>query len=348
MKIIAVVLVMLGVVAAGAATILVQMFRMNPHSREAPMVDVLVVKADLPARTALTGEHLAVERVPVNGLPPGYFTNQTQALGKVLKTAVIQGQPLAASCCVAKGSIDDLLKPGMLAFPAPLPKRSTSVDLLYPGCIVDVFATFPLSRSNKGEAVVTPLLQNIQVLALEDETVIPVSNEKGALKTVKRSSSSGQNVTVTLEVSARQVSALQLALEQGTLGLAMRNPLDKNLNPMEPMLIKEGQLTAGSEAMDPVALALVGRLQQMLNGNRWHADPNGPAGMMPVGMGPEQNVPSTLPGYLANVSQRHTAWPITVIRGAKVEETEIAQKQETATEPNDAKQSSPIAQRTGR
>ena len=52
---------------------------------------------------------------------------------------------------------------------------------------------------------------------------------------------------------ARQAAALQLAMEKGTLGLAMRNPNDKGWNPMEPMVVKEGQLTAASEALDPAA-----------------------------------------------------------------------------------------------
>jgi Flp pilus assembly protein CpaB len=289
------------------------------------MVDVLIAKANLPARTALTGEHLGVEKVPRTGLPQGYFTNQAQAIGKVLKMAVIEGQPLGESCCIPKGSIDDLLRPGMLAFPAPMPKRLTSVNLLYPGCIVDVFATFPLGRNGKGDAVVTPLLQSIQVLAVADDTVIPQTDEKGSTK--RSSSPSGQDVTVTLEVSARQAAALQLAMKEGTLGLAMRNPLDKNLNPMEPMLIKEGQLTAGSEAMDPVALALVGKLQQMLGGGGTHGDPNNPAAFLPVSTGPVDTGPA-LPDYLAPMSPRRTAWPMTVIRGQKIEETEIERDKE--------------------
>ena len=54
-------------------------------------------------------------------------------------------------------------------------------------------------------------------------------------------------------------------MEKGTLGLAMRNPNDKGWNPMEPMVVKEGQLTASSEALDPQTLAWVTSIQRMLN-----------------------------------------------------------------------------------
>ena len=75
-------------------------------------------------------------------------------------------------------SVDDLLRPGMLAFQIPLSRGATPVDLLYPGCFVDVFATFPLYDRQKGEAVVTPLLQNIRVLGVRDETVVTTPTEE--------------------------------------------------------------------------------------------------------------------------------------------------------------------------
>jgi Flp pilus assembly protein CpaB len=282
-----------------------------------------------------------VERVPKAGLPAGYFTNQAQAIGKTLKIAVVKGQPLAGSCCLPETAIDDLLKPGMLAFQISLARRSTAVDLLYPGCIVDVFATFPLQDRKRGEAVTAPLLQNIQVLGVRDETVISASEEKekeGAFLSRKSASHSG-DVTVALEVTSRQAAALQLAMERGTLGLAMRNPLDKNLNPTDPMVVKEGQLTASSEAMDPQTLALVNQLQQML-GNRPTIDANSPPAP-PVAAEPASGSGPSVPPYFGRITQKQSTWPMTIIRGQKVEEAEIKLKDDQSegtkpAEPNAA------------
>ncbi len=136
-------------------------------------------------------------------------------------------------------------------------------------------------------------------------------------------------MTVALEVTARQAAALQLAMERGTLGLAMRNPLDKNLNPTDPMVVKEGQLTASSEAMDSQTLTLVNQLQTLL-GNRPPVDPNCPPTPL-VRTAPEPNIPrmaASGPEYLASGPPRRSAWQMTIIRGQKVEETEIRLKDE--------------------
>ncbi len=329
MKWAVVILVILGLFAAGATSVLfawAQAKNMKPSS-QITTADVVLAQIDLPARTRLLVDHVKVERVPKVGLPAGYFTSQAQAVGKTLKVAIVKGQPLAASCFLPETAIDDLLRPGMLAFQISLTRRSMVADLLYPGCIVDVFATFPLQDRQKGDAVTAPLLQNIQVLAVRDQTVVSNTEEKDKKKesALSKATSTRGDMTVALEVTARQAAALQLAMERGTLGLAMRNPLDKNLNPTDPMIVKEGQLTASSEAMDAQTLTLVNQLQTML-GNRLPVDPNCPPTPL-VNATPEPNAPAVAE-YLAGASHRRSAWQMTIIRGQKVEETEIKLKDE--------------------
>jgi Flp pilus assembly protein CpaB len=330
MKIGVLILVLFGILAAGAAAVLVRTTSFMNTKREVPMLDVLVAVSDLPARSALTEASVEVRKMTAAGLPRDVLSNWSQAAGKTLKMAVVAGQPLASSQFIPKNSIDDLLRPGMLAFPAPLSTRNTAVNLLYPGCIVDVFATFPLRDREKGDAVVTPLLQNIQVLAIADDTVIPAANEKeAAAKLAKKGSASRStgNVTVTLEVSARQAAALQLAMEKGTLGLAMRNPNDKGWNPMEPMVVKEGQLTASSEALDPQTLAWVTSIQRMLN-PQMGPDPNAVKAMMAAQPAPDPNrmldalkvQPQEIP---AAMQPKPKARVVEVIRARDVTDVEV-------------------------
>ncbi len=334
MKVAVLILVILGLLAAGAAAVLVQTLKFNPMAnREVPVVEILVSQQDLSARTRLEAKHVEVKKAPSTGLPVGYFSNPAQAIGKVLKLNVAKGEILTMSLCVAKGSIDDLLRPGMLAFPAQFSRRFTAFELLYPGCIVDVFATFPLRDRARGDSVVTPLLQSIQVLAVGIDTVIPPQeDEKAGVPGPKRSS--GGYVPVTLEVNARQAAALQLAMEQGTLGLAMRGQTDKSLNPMEPMVVKEGQLVAGSEALDPAMLALVGRIQQML-GQQPIVDPNAPVrqpkpapalvdpNLKPaVATEPVAPVPTFVSG-IQEEPKKTSTMQVTVIRGANVKQEDV-------------------------
>jgi pilus assembly protein CpaB len=343
MKFAVVVLVMLGLLAAGSAAFLFQWIQARGTaraSRQSQEVQVLVAVTDLPGRTRLKEEHIVLEQAARTGLPTGYFTSPAQAIGKTLKLAVVKGQPLTPSCFLPENAIDDLLQPGMLAFQISLSRRSTAVDLLYPGCVVDIFATFPLQDRSKGDAVVTPLLQNIQVLGVRDETVVTVAEEQDS-KNPSRIASSG-NVTVALAVTSRQAAALQLTAERGTLGLAMRNPLDKNWNSMEPMVVKEGQLTAASEAMDPQTLALVTRIQQML-GAVPRIDPNKPSATAAqlAGVAPDPNAGPTpmvamppvapLPEYVGALQQKRNTATVDVIRGQKREEVEL----DVPAEPNE-------------
>ena len=131
MKVAVIILVMLGLLAAGSAVVLVQAMKFNAGGQELPTVDVLVAQADLPARTRITGENVMVKPSPKGGLPQGYLVDPSQAIGKVLKLAVAKGQPIAESCFMTKTSVDDLLRPGMLAFQIPLSRSNTAVDLLY-------------------------------------------------------------------------------------------------------------------------------------------------------------------------------------------------------------------------
>ena len=98
MKVAIVVLLILGVLAAGSTALLfgwVQT-RNAGQSPAVAMVDVVLAEADLPARTRLVADHVKVERVPQAGLPAGCYINKAQAIGKTLKIAVVKGQPLTA------------------------------------------------------------------------------------------------------------------------------------------------------------------------------------------------------------------------------------------------------------
>jgi Flp pilus assembly protein CpaB len=340
MKLAVLVLIVLGLLAAGSAAFLFQWVQATQAPRETrpDTVEVVVAQSDLPARTRLTAEHLVLQKVPKTGLPANYLTSPTPVIGNVLKMPLTKGEIVTAAACIAKGSVDDLLRPGMLAYAAPFPRDSSVFELLYPGCVVDVFATFPLRERNKGEAVVFPLLQNVQVLAVGTDTVIPATQEEKAASGNKPRG----NAIVTLEVNARQVGALQLALKQGSLGLAMRNPTYKGWNPMEPMVVKEGQLTAASETLDPQTMALFGRIQQMLASSDSTLDPNALLALQgpKPGATPEPNVAPAgtapagpFPEYVGTLAEkRKSAWQMTIIRGQKVEQEEVA----APAEPNAA------------
>ncbi len=255
-SVIVLILIVFGLVAAGAAVILVQSVGLlRPNTPEE--ADVLVATADLEARTPLVESHVAVKRMQRTGLPVDTLSNWSQVAGKVLKVAVVKDQPLVASHFAAKDSVDEQLKKGMLAFPVHLSRRVTAENLFYPGCVVDVFATFPLQNRENGEAIVFPLLQGIRVLGVADETV---AQPREADAQARRSATN--EAIVTLEVNSEQAGILQLAMQQGTLGLAMRNPTDTTINPADPIVVKDGRFKPSGEA-ESQTLALARQWQQI-------------------------------------------------------------------------------------
>jgi hypothetical protein len=62
-------------------------------------------------------------------------------------------------------------------------------------------------------------------------------------------------------VEPKQAEALQLAADNGSISLAIRNPLDKRLVDMEATILSQGRLASLSSALTPAVLATVQREQ---------------------------------------------------------------------------------------
>jgi Flp pilus assembly protein CpaB len=257
MKIAVVILILLGLVAAGAAVIVVQMLTTR-NDEAMPMVPVVQAQSVIPALTVLKREHLVEEKVPPSGLPKNYLSSPAQAIGKVLRVPIEEGQVLAQDYFVPEGTASDMIRlipPGMLAYSITLSSGSVNRYLLYPGCVVDILAVFRLSRSEKGQAIALTLLQNLQVVAIEDETVLSHSVLEGTDSRAKRRtiSSSGRFV-VTFKVNPEEAKALQLTAQYGVIALALRNPTDTVRRNVVAMVLNQGQLSEWAQDLDPGAL----------------------------------------------------------------------------------------------
>ena len=140
----------------------------------------------------------------------------------------------------------------MRAVSVPVSKHSVMGGLLYPGSIVDVVATFRLSNNDRatGEAISTTLLHGVQVLAIQQKSIMsgPDSEEQSAPP------ASVRELTVTLMVDSKQAQALQLAMEKGSVSLAMRNPLDKDPVDAEAMVLSQGRLARMGSMLTPAVL----------------------------------------------------------------------------------------------
>jgi Flp pilus assembly protein CpaB len=277
----------------------------------------------------LDSSHIRLEKIPKEQLPQGFLTSTTAVVTRVLSRDVKKDQVLTRSDFVTSGTEAELaatLTDGMRAVSITLSRESASGGLVYPGCVVDVLASFRLSGAfrSKGEALSTTLLHGIKVIAVEKKTIVS-NNEEIQDKTAPKRTAS--KVTVTLRVDTKQAEALQLAQRYGDIYLAMRNPLDKNPVDIDPTVLSEGQLARMGSALD-TAVAVT----QNERGDMIVIGPDGLPQIIELGpndpnyqAGPDvySSGQSPLGSFFSEGIRSSSPWLITVIRGKEVKEEEL-------------------------
>ena len=258
-----IVLIVLGLLAAFSTAILVGVLRTDSSDSAAKdtssNVSIILAKTSLPAMSVISAGHITMREVPKKDLPEGYMSNPVQVVGRILATSVVDEQILTESCFVTEGSAAQLaaaIPHGMRAISVMLSSHAITGGLLYPGSIVDILASFRLSSRDrsKGQAISTTLLQGIQVLAVENATVVSTKEEKET-SAANANYSSNKQLMITLMVNSKQAEALQLAMEYGSISIAMRNPLDRYAVETDTTVLSEGQLAKFGSVLTPGTLA---------------------------------------------------------------------------------------------
>lgn len=178
------------------------------------LVNVVVAKGSIPARTALTREMLSTRPVPDGFLGKGELTSFDEVVGQV--TVV----PLADGESVLKTNLVSGHKDTGLAYRIPPGRRAISIKVTEvsgvggfpePGDQVDVLATF--GKDMGGIDKTRLVLENVPVLASG-----PRPDPRGSMKDVKPATS------LTLAVTPEEALRLTLAEERGSLRVLLRPP----------------------------------------------------------------------------------------------------------------------------
>ena len=264
-------LVVVGVVAAMAAAVLVGSLKAtvsSPPARPQPkLVSVLYATQSLPALTVVDPNAVESRREPLDKAPKGHIGDASQVVGRVVYYPVVKGQPFVtenfASGKTGLG-LAAAVREGMRAFTLSLDPEAALSGLLYPGSVVDILASFkvPAPEGRKGEELASiTILHGVHVLAIEDKTVVSQEEDEkpGAAKSSSSAARTGRRL-VTLMVDPNQAEVLQLAQTNGTVSLAMRNPLEKSpgdvtatrLSQVCQLLAREPQPQTPPPALPPV------------------------------------------------------------------------------------------------
>jgi pilus assembly protein CpaB len=326
MKWAVVVLIVLGLLAALSAAFLVRALRSEQRAELSGkgVVNAVVATKSLPAMSWLTLQNVTVKKVARKGLAADYFSDPAEVIGKVLAVPVVQDQPLSKRFLIAEGRGAQLaagLPHGMRAMSVPVSRHSVMGGLLYPGCVVDVIATFRLrGQEDKGQAISTTLLHSVQVLAIQAESIVSENKlEKNPTKSASAATDSSSTLTVTLMVDTRQAEALQLAMDNGKVTIAMRNPLDQRTVDSEAMVLSQGRLAKLGEMMATSVFADTTGSDDMDSNDFNSGDPNRVLERSAVTA--DQSTERLRRIFGDQFSGRESPqWEITVIRGREVKE----------------------------
>jgi Flp pilus assembly protein CpaB len=225
-KIIVALGLVLAVLAGGGAFLLISNAQEQAGQAGLSRVSIVVAKAQIPARRAITLDDVEVREVPVDATnAEGVFANPAAVVGLIPSVTILAGQPIYANLLASQtqGGQFSILEPGETVGPDSPAWRAVSLTVpddravggqVAPGDIVDVFATIlvtiPVDLAAEGRYTTDRstkiTYQNLVVLARSTEFY------------VLRVSAS----------TAEEINHLQ-ATGSGAFSLALRPPADTRL-----------------------------------------------------------------------------------------------------------------------
>ena len=177
-------------------------------------MSVVVAAVEIPFGVKLEEAQVKVIAWPENSAPQGAYSSKEQVIGKVTMNKFYPDE------IITEKRISEYLGGSTLSALITKEYRAISVRVddvvgvagfILPGNKVDILSTKMDRSTNK--ATTLTLLQNIKVLAVDQEA----SQEKEKPAIVR---------AVTLELKPEQAEIIVQAMQEGTIQLALRNPLD--------------------------------------------------------------------------------------------------------------------------
>jgi pilus assembly protein CpaB len=178
--------------------------------------EVVVATDDLTVGTRIQEKDVRVVRVPTEVVPPGSYRQKNRVVGRGVVQPIAAGEFVLPSKLAAENGgsgLPSMIPPGMRAVSVRISDSSSVAGFVLPGTRVDVLMTGSLGGS--GEPQTITVLRNVAVLANGQKM------DRSVL-----SGDSQNSPVITLAVSPDDAEKLALAMNQGHIQLALRNPMD--------------------------------------------------------------------------------------------------------------------------
>jgi pilus assembly protein CpaB len=205
----------LGLGAAALANRWIQSHLAPAASAEPATTPVVVAALEIPFGHKVEAAQVKTIPWPNGNVPEGVFHDPGEVTGKIAKQKILKGELLL------RDRIADHTSGSTLAAIISPEKRAVTVRVndvigvagfLLPGNRVDVLAS---RKQHNRRAETRVLLEDLKVLAV-DQTASPEKDKPVVVR------------AVTLEMTPKEAEKLVQATEEGSVQLALRNPLDES------------------------------------------------------------------------------------------------------------------------
>ncbi|RJP27410.1 MAG: Flp pilus assembly protein CpaB [Candidatus Omnitrophota bacterium] len=208
---------------------------------QANQTSVLVAKKDLPPGTPIDPEMFETKIIFNNEKAPRAINSLSRIEGMIVAIPIAKGEQIVIDKLVyarGGGSLSDSTPSGKRAISINVDNIASLAGMIKPGNYVDVIAMVALPMSagegrTSAQPVVMPLFQNVQILAVGQETSMSpqISSSSRYGKEEKRDVSS----IVTLALTPQEANILSFVQEQGKIRLVLRSPSDSKEEPIRPV-----------------------------------------------------------------------------------------------------------------
>lgn len=204
---------------------------------------IVVAALEIPFGYKVEPAHVKLVSWPKTTLPPQYSTDVKDVLGKVATQTIYPGEVMIESRLrehLGGSTLSALITPNMRAVTVRVNDVVGVGGFLLPNNRVDVLATRRDQRDS--EARTRTILENIKVLAVDQEA----SQDKEKPVVVR---------AVTLEMTPEQAEIVVTATEEGSIQLALRNPLDDRAAPKPQLANAPAPLPTLAPVVKPIRRA---------------------------------------------------------------------------------------------
>ena len=216
--------------------------RMPVRQVEVGTVNVVVAAEPLEVGTQLRREQLKVIGWPVKNQVPGAFADPNDVIDRGVIETINVNEPVTSRKVASKelgAGLSPVIPQGMRALSIRVNDVISVAGYVVPGTRVDVLVTVRAQPATANEPMSRTVVSNLQVLTAGTR----IDTEKGK-------DGKPQPVTVvTLAVVPEDAEKIALAQSEGTLSLALRNPLD--VDPTKTNGVKLVNLMRGGLTPEP-------------------------------------------------------------------------------------------------